>query len=288
MGASGPPKISYLVCTTPRSGSTALCGLLTGTGLAGRPDEYFQQLRSTGRPMRPRDYLEGVAPDIVPPEAHDGELEEHQLYDPRRFSGFEEYVEWVKNRATTPNGVFGAKIMWPYMAGLVDRLTTVPGKRETVAPDELLGQTFPGLRYVWLRRMDKVRQAVSLWRALQTWNWRKDAGAASRGPHEQAAGPPLRYSFEAIDHLRRRLISYDRAWEIYFEGTQTRPLTITYEAFTHEMHESVTWILRHAGVRHPADAHYDVPGTARQSDELSEQWVTEFRATFAGTVPAVR
>ena len=288
MGASGPPKTSYLICTTPRSGSTLLCELLTGTGIAGRPDEYFQQLRSTGRPMRPRDYLEGVAPGIVPSETHDGELEEHQLYDPHRFLDFEEYVDWVKDRATTPNGVFGAKIMWPYMAGLVDGLTPGPRERATADPAELLAGTFPGLRYVWLRRMDKVRQAVSLWRALQTWNWRKDATAASRGPQERAAGPPLRYSFEAIDHLRRRLISYDRAWEIYFEQASIRPLTLTYEAFSHEMHETVIWILRHAGVRYPADAHYDVPGTARQADELSEQWVAEFRATFAGTAPAVR
>ena len=126
-------------------------------------------------------------------------------------------MDWVKDRATTPNGVFGAKIMWPYMAGLVDGLSTIPARSGTAAPDDLLAETFPGLRYVWLRRMDKVRQAVSLWRAIQTWHWRKDAAAASRGPQERAAGPPLRYSFEAIDHLRQRLISSDRAWEIYFE-----------------------------------------------------------------------
>jgi LPS sulfotransferase NodH len=288
MGASGPPKISYLICTTPRSGSTLLCELLTGTGVAGRPDEYFQQLRSTGKPMRPCDFLEGVAPDVVPAETHDGELQEHQLYDPQRFVSFEDYVDWVKDRATTPNGVFAAKIMWPYMAGLVDGLSTASGDRDTEDPAELLAETFPGLRYVWLRRMDKVRQAVSLWRALQTWNWRKDAAAAGRRAREQAAGPRLRYSFEAIDHLRRRLVSYDRAWEIYFEGKGIEPLTLTYEAFTNEVHETVTWILRHAGVRYPAGAHCGIPGTARQSDELSQRWVTEFRATFAGTVPAVR
>ena len=129
---SGPPKISYLICTTPRSGSTLLCELLADTGIAGRPDEYFQQLRSTGLPMRPRDYLDGVAPEIVPAEAHDGESEQHNLYDPYRFFDFDEYVGWVKARATTPNGVFAAKIMWPYMAGLVDGLSTIPCEREKI------------------------------------------------------------------------------------------------------------------------------------------------------------
>jgi LPS sulfotransferase NodH len=274
---------SYLICTTPRSGSTLLCELLTATGVAGRPDEYFQQLRTTGMPMTPRDYLAGVAPDIIPVEDREGELEQHELFDPRRFASFEEYMGWVVQRATTPNGVFGAKIMWPYMAGLVDGLSTFPCHRGMVAPNDLLSQAFPGLRYVWLRRMDKVRQAVSLWRAIQTWHWRKDAARAS----DRAPDTELRYSFKAIDHLRKRLIASDRAWEIYFEGTDAELLTLTYEDFTQEMHEAVIWILRHVGVGHLAEAQYDLPPTARQADEISERWVAEFRADFAARVPAV-
>jgi hypothetical protein len=49
---------SYLLCGTPRTRSTLLCGLLTSTGVAGCPESYFRQpdgdpLRgSAGRPMR--------------------------------------------------------------------------------------------------------------------------------------------------------------------------------------------------------------------------------------------
>ena len=32
---------SYLICATPRSGSSLLCEALRNTGLAGKPDEYF-------------------------------------------------------------------------------------------------------------------------------------------------------------------------------------------------------------------------------------------------------
>ena len=35
---------SCLVCATPRSGSTLLCALLAGTGVAGRPQEFFERL----------------------------------------------------------------------------------------------------------------------------------------------------------------------------------------------------------------------------------------------------
>ncbi len=50
--------LSYLVCATQRSGSTLLCELLKGTDVAGVPDEFFETLRSTGRPRQPRQYFE--------------------------------------------------------------------------------------------------------------------------------------------------------------------------------------------------------------------------------------
>jgi len=54
------PTYAYLVCSTPRSGSTLLCELLKSTGVAGRPDEYFEDLQATGRPHQPRQYFDGV------------------------------------------------------------------------------------------------------------------------------------------------------------------------------------------------------------------------------------
>ena len=53
-----PPLRSYLVCATPRSGSTLLCHLLSQTGLAGRPEEYFEALRHSGIPRRPTEYFD--------------------------------------------------------------------------------------------------------------------------------------------------------------------------------------------------------------------------------------
>jgi LPS sulfotransferase NodH len=54
------PERSYLVCATPRSGSTLVCHALTETGVAGHPEEYFEALRHSGRPRRPEEYFLGV------------------------------------------------------------------------------------------------------------------------------------------------------------------------------------------------------------------------------------
>jgi hypothetical protein len=37
------PFASYVLCGTPRSGSTLLCEMLAATGVAGRPNSYFRQ-----------------------------------------------------------------------------------------------------------------------------------------------------------------------------------------------------------------------------------------------------
>ena len=48
---------AYLVAATERSGSTLLCELLAGTGVAGRPEEYFEFLSATGRVRQPREFV---------------------------------------------------------------------------------------------------------------------------------------------------------------------------------------------------------------------------------------
>ena len=56
-GRSGP-ALSYLICATPRSGSTLLCAALDATGIAGHPEEHFEVLLETGQRRQPRDYFQ--------------------------------------------------------------------------------------------------------------------------------------------------------------------------------------------------------------------------------------
>jgi hypothetical protein len=54
------PERSYLVCATPRSGSTLVCQALKATRVAGNPEEYFEAVPGTGIPRVPVDYLAGL------------------------------------------------------------------------------------------------------------------------------------------------------------------------------------------------------------------------------------
>src|SRR6202050_1088407 len=102
--------ISYLVCATQRSGSTLLCEFLRATDVAGVPDEYFERLRGTGLPRQPRQYFEDpsvqdIAAGLLPTRPG----------RPERAGEFEPWLHYVLQRGTTPNGVFGAKMMWNYL-----------------------------------------------------------------------------------------------------------------------------------------------------------------------------
>ncbi|MGZ4331338.1 MAG: Stf0 family sulfotransferase, partial [Solirubrobacteraceae bacterium] len=60
------PVKAYLVCATPRSGSTLLCEMLRETGRAGVPLEHFEILRHSSLPRQPREYFQDLdAPDVT-------------------------------------------------------------------------------------------------------------------------------------------------------------------------------------------------------------------------------
>jgi LPS sulfotransferase NodH len=201
------PRRAYLVCATPRSGSTLLCEMLVSSGVAGRPAEHIETLRLLGRPAEPREYFAGVKdrdmlellPVSAPPQPHHVPVEER--------------LAAVLRHATTPNGVFGTKVMWGYFGDLQERLAELP---ELAALDDAgrLARVFGDVRYIHVSRQDHVAQAVSMWRALQTRAWRAE--------NDDAVEPV--YSFAAIDHLVRTLDAHDDAWRGWFAEHGIEPL----------------------------------------------------------------
>jgi LPS sulfotransferase NodH len=78
----GETRVSYLICSMPRSGSSLLCELLTATGVAGAPTEVFH-------------------PDYMALLKHQWQVET-----------LDDYLTELLARKTGPNGVFGAKAHW--------------------------------------------------------------------------------------------------------------------------------------------------------------------------------
>ena len=252
-GVTSPPR-TYFVSATPRSGSTLLCRSLATTGVAGTPKEYFERLRHSGLPREPREYFDGIDDprvlELLPPT---------RTGDPAE-TALERMLPRYLAAGTTPNGVFGAKLMWSYFGDLLARLGTAPDRPDAVAT---LVATFGPPRWVHVTRRDKVAQAVSLWRAVQTRAW-----AATDDPERQPV-----YDARAIAHLRDQVTADDDAWRAWFAAHGVEPLQVGYERLAAEHAATLGDVLAHLGLE---VEQIPDPPMRRQGDERSDRWVARF------------
>lgn len=244
--AAGEPIDSYLICATPRTGSSLLCGLLDSTGVAGHPESYFRQ---------PGEHEWAARWGIV--NSSDG-----------TFS-YADYVQAAIATGSTDNGVFAARIMW----GTLDEVTA---KLAPVYPDlagsdvDLLGRAFGRTRFVYLRRGDVVAQAVSLLRAEQTNVWFE-----TEQDRQEPEQEPL-FDSDLI-HERIRLIGeHNRAWREWFGSAGIRPYQVRYEELDAAPVRVTRGVLDFLGLELPADREIIVRHK-RLADKLNAQWIDKYR-----------
>jgi LPS sulfotransferase NodH len=278
---------SYLVCATPRSGSTLVCHALSDTGVAGRPEEYFEALLHSGRPRRPEEYFLGFEDQSI--RDHLGERGIASEPPPRSplwsRAAYDRYLEWAFEAGTTANGVFGAKLMWGYFGDFVSLLRNVPEYRELPLA-ELLPAVFPDVTFVRVVRANKVRQAVSLWKAVQTATWREDQAQAKATSVEDEGSPPyksfiqehrpqLRFHYRAIDHLLDQILFEEASWDAFFEHSGIKPIMILYENFEADYETSTLRLLERLDLSPPDDFAFE-PRMKRQSDNVNDDWARRY------------
>ncbi len=259
-------RLAYLVCATQRSGSTLMCELLKSTGVAGVPLEYFEAMRDTGIPPHPGDFLEGlpatglgIRADPEPPAA--------PAYSSLQgLTDYRQHLERSLAQGTTANGVFGAKLMFNQLDELQALAGGVP-EFSGLEIGALLERLFDRPRYIWVTRRDVVRQAVSMWKAIQTRAWRD-------GDSDDSVTP--QYRFDAIDHLVRRFAADERGWQSYFSRHAIEPLRIAYEdELVADRDGTVKRALDWLGVTPPPGWRAEEP-LRRQADTESDDWVAAY------------
>lgn len=242
------PELSYLICSTARTGSTLLCQLLTDTGIAGQPDEYFCYLHDAPRP-----------PWVA------------WLREPQR----PELLAQLITQHMTPNGVFGANVIWQHFDYFLNQLR-YPPDWHTLATDQLLAAALNNPRYIWTTRRNKVRQAISLWRAQQTGAW--VANTPWLGSF-QTTEP--RFDFERIDLLVQDLEMRERSWRWFFNYYGLQPLEVVYEDLVADPAASLRQVLAFLEIPIPGDLVYPSPQLRAQADHMSDSWAERYQATAA-------
>ncbi len=247
------PKSCFFICHTPRSGSTLLCDALSSTGIAGYAEEYF--------PERSRDGEVFVATGAA-------------LKDPRTWRSdwtstpFEQCLDRVLTNGTTPNGVFASKVKWPNMRYFGEMLGALRDQG-SFSLHEHLGGLFPHLRYVWITRRNKVRQAVSLVKARQSAQWK----AMSAQPERSDTAD---YNFHVIDVALGRIMHEECAWEEYFTHAGVTPFTVVYEDLVRNCASTVRRLVDDLEIGLPKEYVFPLPRLHKQADAVSEEWVERY------------
>ncbi|MFF4616140.1 Stf0 family sulfotransferase [Nonomuraea jabiensis] len=236
-------RSGYILCGTPRTGSTLLCSLLGSTGVLGRPESYFREPDEATWAQRLGVPIEGA-----------------RARDCRGF------VRAVCDVATTENGVFGVRIMWGSLERVTDGLRGSRDETDIATLERALGP----LTLIHLRREDLVAQAVSWSRAEQTGYWQQ-GDEASRRPHEN------------VDQMRRLLETirqHNRAWESWFHSQGVSPHEVTYEQLVGDPGAVVEGIA--ARLRIDVPPGWQPTSTHRkQADEVNEKWALALRTSLA-------
>ena len=187
---------------------------------------------------------------------------------------------------TTPNGVFGAKIIWQFIEDFVDHLHDIPGYEKLPAP-QLLARVFPHLSYIWITRRDKVRQAISYWKALQNqmWigveDWPKALLPAQKNTPEEHRTPQppeseVIFDFKTIERLRRDLEEDEVDMQRYFTACKVQPFKIIYEDFVNAYEETVGQVLAYLQIPVSGQLVFGERTLKKQANQQTEEWVQRY------------
>lgn len=242
---------TYVIASTPRSGSSLLAAGLVATRVAGRPEEYFTP-----------DYIGSYKEDLKLPAN----------------CSWAEYLAKVMAFAATENGVRGFKIHWRHVVVLAQAL----GFRGD--PGVVLDALFPAAVFVNIVRADRRAQAISLFRAETTGEWFRSSGPSRRArpwglylarstPGQAAADlTGVAPTYEQIASMERSLAAEQAAWINYFTTRGPTVLTVRYEDLDADYRGEIARVLQFLGADPAHAGGLPKPPLERQSDHINERW----------------
>jgi trehalose 2-sulfotransferase len=244
---------TYLLCATPRTGSTLLCGLLASTELAGNPESYFRE------------------PDLL------GRAQQWGIpIEPDGTFSYQDFIAAAVAVGSTQNGVFGARVMWGTMELLVEGLRVTDQSSDTDL--DVLHRAFGPTLLIHLQREDVVAQAVSWMKAEQTDIWLKTEEAD--GLRDGSAVSPRRepsFDLDMLDGYVKLVQQHNAAWNDWFEAQSVVPLSVRYEDLVADT-VGVTYSIHLRLGLDPTHGHVPTVSSYLQGDALNDEWIERYCA----------
>ncbi len=235
---SGKQRLRYLICSTPRSGSTMLTRILTQTELAGCPEEYLR---------------------------HDRIGQWTKRFKTNKLN-FLSYIEEIEKHRTSSNGIFGLKLHYRDYSRLFSSLSKQKVGERWLASHHTI---------FFVRRRNKLEQAISLYKAVKSKTWSIDASIKET---KQTAKASL-FEPEKISFLIKQILEEEENWIKLLTHLKMDYHEIWYETLTKNTDLTTRQALKLIGIDHSQLATINIM-TKRQSDKDSLSLKRQFIAHY--------
>jgi len=186
------------------------------------------------------------------PKEHFNSSVEDIYYNNGVFKNFNHYLKLTVSKNTTPNGVFGFKANYHQFR------TWFTAKKIKTA--------FRNLHFIYIKRQDHVRQAISYLKAKKTQRWTSTANSIKKP----------KFSYKALRLLIIKIEKDEERWEAFFQKNNIAPLRIFYEDFVKSYGETIIQILKHLKITIPENFRVEPPTLKKQADQTTEDWLRRY------------
>ena len=237
------PKKSYLVLFSPRSGSNLLSSNLSKIGF-GHPMEAFNAHTNHRQRLN-----WGI--DFSDPYA----------YFCKAFS------------FVTVDGVMGMKLSYiQFKLFLENGRKLLAGFENNLTDAEIVEVFFPGVKYIQIQRRKKIKQAISLAKAIQNGVWFEEKGEDTE---YKKYVMPVVYDREHIERCLDSSLINDIYWDQFLRRNNLPALKLFYEDMDAQFIEKMTEVYKYLGVE---GKEIVAPQLRRQANKQSSNWEERFVA----------
>jgi trehalose 2-sulfotransferase len=166
-----------------------------------------------------------------------------------------DYISKLVARRSSKNGVFGLKTHSHHFEAF---LKQYPLLLEALSP----------VTFIHINRRNKLAQAVSMAKALQTDFW------TSRIESER---PPVHYDRELIAKCLEEVELQELKWPQWFAAHNITPFQVLYEELIADSAKVVRGIVELLGVENDEPDEVHVPPMNRQGDGTNREWIDRFK-----------
>ena len=246
---------AYVICTSPRSGSTLLCQLLTQTGKAGVPNSHFHTPRLAS-------WRAALALD--------------KINFPSRRAALCTTLKAVKIKGMSDTGIFGLRIQQGSFEYLISQLALAHPDKSTHR--KLFEAAFGKTLFIYLRRENTLEQAISCVKAMQTGLWHQSAD----GSEFERLSPPKELFFDP-DAISAHIDEFSQAnatWQDWFATQAISPLEITYEQLALNPEQLLQTVMDELGVVYTPPPDFSPP-LAKLANQINAQWAEQYQQVLA-------